>query len=142
MAPLRLFLDANVLFSVAYGPTGRAAGLLELADLGRCVLFTSPHALAEARRNIRLKRPESEKRLEDALDRVSTVEEARAQDVRRALDLELPLKDAPILGAAMRSGVDCLVTGDAQHFGHLFGRVVGGVRVVTPAMALAMLFET
>lgn len=142
MAPVRLFLDANVLFSAAYGPAGRAASLLKFAESGRCSLSTSPHALAEARHNIRLKRPESEERLEEALAWVSLVEEARTEDVRSGLEQGLPLKDAPILGAAVRSGADYLVTGDARHFGDLFDTVVGGVRVVTPATALAVLFET
>lgn len=105
-----MFLDANVLFSAAYGAGGRAASLLKLAESGRCALFTSPHALAEARHNIRLKRPESEIRLEEALARVALVEEAGAEDVRWGLEQGLPIKDAPVLGAAVRSGVDYLVT--------------------------------
>ncbi|MGB3681233.1 MAG: PIN domain-containing protein [Rubrobacteraceae bacterium] len=141
MSLVRLFLDANVLFSAAYGPAGRAAGLLKLAESGRCVLFTSPHAAAEARRNIRLKRPEAEKHLEDALAWVSLVGEARAEDVNVGLEQGLPLKDTPIFGVAVRSDADYLVTGDVRHFGHLFDRVVGGVRVVTPATALAVLLE-
>ena len=114
---------------------------MKFAESGRCTLFTSLHALAEARHNIRLKRPESERRLEEALARVALVEEAGAEDIRWGLEQGLPLKDAPVLGAAVRSGVDYLVTGDARHFGRLFDRVVGGVRVVTPATALAILFK-
>lgn len=97
--------------------------------------------MAEARHNIGLKRPESEKRLEEALARVSLVEEAGVEAVRSGLENGLPLKDAPILGAAMQSGVDHLVTGDTRHFGHLFDTVVGGVRILTPASALALFFE-
>jgi predicted nucleic acid-binding protein len=141
LVSVRLFLDANVLFSAAYGPAGRAAALLKFAASGKCALFTSPHALAEARHNIRLKRPESEKYLEEALARVSLVEEAGVEAVRSGLENGLPLKDAPILGAAMQSGVDYLVTGDTRHFGHLFDTVVDGVRIVTPASALALFFE-
>lgn len=63
------------------------------------------------------------------------------EDVRLGLKQGLPLKDAPVLGAAVRSGADYLVTGDARHFGHLFGASVGGVRILTPAAALAVLFE-
>lgn len=130
-----------MLSSAAYGPGGRAAVLLKLAESGRCELLTSPHALAEAGHNIRLKRPESVKRLEETLARISLVEEAREEDVRLGLDHGLPLKDAPILGATVHSGADYLVTGDARHFGHLFDTVVSEVRVVTPAAALALLLE-
>jgi predicted nucleic acid-binding protein len=50
----------------------------------------------------------------------------------------LPLagKDAPVLAAAVQGKADIFVTGDRRDFGFLFGRVLEGVKVLTPADAL------
>ena len=53
----------------------------------------------------------------------------------------LPPKDAPILAAAVHAQADFLVTGDRRDFGHLFGLTLRGVKVVTPAQALAALLR-
>jgi predicted nucleic acid-binding protein len=53
----------------------------------------------------------------------------------------LPLKDAPILAAAVHAQADLLVTGDSRDFGHLFGHTLRGTRVATPATALDLLLK-
>lgn len=135
---MRLFLDANVVFSAAYGDEGRAQDLIALAGRGRCELFSSAHALDEARRNLVLKAPGHEKRLAGALVRIGVVAEAPAALVDWARRQGLPFKDAPILAAAVLARAEALVTGDARDFGHLYDRTVRGVRVVTLARALAL----
>jgi predicted nucleic acid-binding protein len=45
-------------------------------------------------------------------------------------------KDAPVLAAALQGKVDIFVTGDRRDFGHLFGQVLEGVKILTPADAL------
>ena len=45
-------------------------------------------------------------------------------------------KDAPVLAAALQGKVDIFVTGDRRDFGYLFGRVLQGVKILTPADAL------
>jgi predicted nucleic acid-binding protein len=136
---VRLFLDANVLFTAAHNAEGRSAAIVELARAGTCRLVTSPHALEEARRNLRLKYPG----LVDALERLVTLAsvepEAPSKDIAWALEQGLPLKDAPILAAAAQARCDVLVTGDRTHFGHLYGRRFRGVEVLSPADALARL---
>ena len=57
MADLRVFLDANVLFTAAYIPDGLSAFLIELGAAGRVTLLTSPLAIIEAERNLEAKRP-------------------------------------------------------------------------------------
>lgn len=133
----KLFLDANVLFTAAYSSGGRAAALVDLARHGKCELITSPHALAEARRNLRLKRPDALESLErDVTPHVGIVSEAKPGALRIGLEHGLPLKDAPILGAALQAEADMLLTGDARHFGHLYGEKVMGVKIVAPVTAL------
>lgn len=136
---MRLFLDANVLFSAAISPAGRARAFFILAQHTDITLMASPHALAEARRNIGNKRPEASAALEDLLSRLTVTLEATPDAVDRAASRGLPPQDAPILAAAVRAGVDLLVTGDRTHFGHLFGETLEGVAICTPADALARL---
>ena len=136
---MRLFLDANVLFTAAHNPEGRSAALVILARRGFSSLHTSPHALEEARRNLRVKAPRDVDALEKLLEAISVEGEASAPLVSWALEQGLPLKDAPILAGAVGADADLLVTGDRKHFGHLYGATLRGVEIVTPAEALARL---
>jgi len=133
---LRLFLDANVIFSAAHRATGRAYLLIELGRAGHCALASSSHALEEARRNLLLKSEGFEERLAMAIEVIELVGEARRENVHWAHEQGLPAKDAPILAAAAQCAASHLVTGDAAHFGALYGRTLRGVRVITPAQAL------
>ena len=134
---MKLFLDANVVFSAAHGAEGRAQHLVALAVAGRCTLVTSAHAIEEARRNLELKSRGFEARLAAALAITGIVPEAPGHLVAWAAGEGLPSKDAPILAAAAHCGAALLVTGDARDFGPLYGRTLRGVKVLTPAQALA-----
>ena len=138
---MRLFLDANILFSAAHGGEGRAGAILQLAGRGACDLVTSAHAGEEARRNVELKLPEALARLDEALRRVLISRESSPENVEWALAQGLPPKDAPILAAAADARADLLVTGDRTHFGFLHGRKIRGVEIVTPAAALGRLLR-
>jgi predicted nucleic acid-binding protein len=136
---VRLFLDANVLFTAAHNPGGRSAAIFQLARGSLCTLVTSSHALEEARRNLRLKYPSAANALEGLAAVTSVVPEASSKGVAWALERGLPLKDAPVLAAAVQAHCDVLVTGDRTHFGPLYGRRLRGVEVLSPAEALARL---
>jgi len=98
---VRLFLDANVIFTAAHNPGGRSSALFELASHGWCRLATSPHASAEADRNLRLKYPEAMGRLSLLLRLITSKGEAGPSDVAWAPEERLPLKDPPVLAAAV-----------------------------------------
>jgi predicted nucleic acid-binding protein len=122
----RIFLDANIFFSIAYG----SPGLNRLGDLAkrrRCLLFGSNFVIEEAKRN--LFRPEQLKRLEAFLSNVQIVPEV---DPEIPCPISLPDKDRPVLLAATSIKADYLLTGDTIHFGEYFGRVVNGVRICRP----------
>ncbi len=138
---MKLYLDANVIFSAAHREEGRAQDLVALARGGHCDLLTSTHALEEARRNLQLKSSGFERRLMQALVQVTVVVEAPAALVDWARELGLPLTDAPILAAAVHANADLLVTGDTRDFGHLFGTTLRGTRVVTPASAIDLVLK-
>ena len=69
------------------------------------------------------------------------VTEAPAPLVAWALEHGLPLKDAPILAAAAHANADILATGDLRDFGHLFGKSLRGVRIVSLAKAIEAVLD-
>ncbi|MCC7486668.1 MAG: PIN domain-containing protein [Burkholderiales bacterium] len=133
---MKLFFDANVIFSAAHRAEGRAQELVALARARRCELVTSRHAMEEARRNLAVKSAGFEDRLASVLAQTALVPEAPAALVEWAREGGLPLKDSPILAAAVHAGADLLVTGDAGDFGRLYGRTLRGVLIVPPVRAL------
>ncbi|MHC5910007.1 MAG: putative toxin-antitoxin system toxin component, PIN family [Nostoc sp.] len=138
---MRLFLDANVIFAAAISPDGHCSALFKLASAGYCALLTSPHALEETRRNITAKYPQALTRLEqDLIPKLTIVGEAPIARVNWAMEMGLPLKDAPILATAVESRADLLVTGDKTHFGSFYGQELEGVTVVDMREAIALLY--
>jgi len=135
---VRLFLDANVLFSAAVSPAGVSAGQIALAAAGACELLTSRLAVTEATRNLRAKAPAEMDRWDLVIAAVRVVPEADPRLLVR-VDLALEAKDRPILAAALGCRANVLVTGDRRHFGSLFGRAIGGTVVVPPREALEWL---
>ncbi len=122
----RIFLDANILFSIAYG----SSGLKRLEDLARnkhCLLFASEYVIEEARRN--LFDPSQQRRLQTFLTNVEITPET---DPQIPCPLDLPEKDRPVLLAAISIRADYLLTGDSIHFGKHFGKKVSGVRISLP----------
>jgi uncharacterized protein len=120
----RLFLDANVLFSAAYGS---GSGLLQLWKLQNVVLYSSRYALEEARINLTE---------EDQLTRITKLAETihlfDAAPGKLPRGISLPEKDVPILLAAMEARATHLLTGDVRHFGQYFGKSIEGIAVMLP----------
>jgi predicted nucleic acid-binding protein len=128
---LRVFLDANVLFSASNTGSNIAKLIDLLIDKGQAV--SSDFAIAEARRNIQLKRPDWSEALESLIARLEVV-----SSVRFDLPVELVEKDQPILCTAIRAKCEYLAAGDKQDFGHLYERTVECVTVI-PLVKLAEL---
>jgi predicted nucleic acid-binding protein len=128
---LRVFLDANVLFSAAYREQARLAALWKLHGVH---LVTSLYAVPEAATN--LNEEFAQLRLRDLVKEVEIISDTLGTDAR-TLDalavIELPDKDRPILSAAVAANVGFLLTGDIQHFGRYFGEVVCSVCILRPA---------
>lgn len=119
----RIFLDANILFSLAYGSPSLDR-LWELARKGNCELLASRYVIEEAKRN--LTEPDQTKKLNTCLSEVRVVLEA---DPRITCPIDLPGKDKPVLMAAISAGADYLITGDVAHFGRYFGQTIEGVKI-------------
>jgi uncharacterized protein len=125
---MRIFLDANILFSAAKSNSA-VRQLLELLRDGRHNLCADDYVVAEARRNLELKAPDSS--LEDLLAQVD-VAAFEATELPSDVAALLPEKDWPVLAAAMRLRCEALVTGDRTHFGALYGKTINGVSIHSP----------
>lgn len=124
---MRVFLDANILFSASDESSATRQLLDEVLRHGKAL--TSPHVMEEARRNLERKRAHVLLGL-SRLGRCVTVTHA----FRLPADVPLPEKDKPVLAGAVGSRCTHLWTSDRLHFGSLYGKVVHGVRVVSSLM--------
>lgn len=151
----RLFLDANVLFTAAHRPEGKAAFLfahaaampkagVEAAPAAGSVaprpdapwlLLSSAYAIEEARRNIALKFPQAMRGFEVLLQHLVTA----PQPARVEPMLVLPAKDEPIWAAALAARATHLLTGDLRDFGPHMNRPgrCAGIVIQTVAQYLA-----
>ena len=136
---MRVFLDANVLFSAAYRETGSVRAFFALANVGACSLVSSAHAIEEARRNVAAKHPERLTDLEGLVAEVEVWPEPKADSISWASEVGLPPKDAPILAAAVEARCQVLATGDRSDFGQLFGRTLRGTVAMLPVDAIELL---
>ena len=114
----RLFFDANVLFTAANNPHGKAALIIELGIRGHWRLLTSTYAVEEARRNLTTKFPAALPRFEAVLPSFSVGIHGNDAPYPDGL----PEKDRPIFQAAFGGGASHLLTGDLKDFGPWMNR--------------------
>lgn len=133
---MKVFLGANVLFSASLSAQGTAQALLVVARSTGALCVTSDHAFAEAQRNLKAKAAHALPTFDLVAQIVMRVPEPAAAYVEAAQTARVVAKDAPVLGAALQCRADVFVTGDVQHFGHLFGKRIEGVLVLSLRAAL------
>jgi uncharacterized protein len=124
---MKVFLDANILFSAAdYRSATRklVVGLCSIAEA-----ITNHHAWGEAYRNLLLKRPDQLDGLKDLSNYVNI-----SNAFKNILTKEIPENDIPIIAGAIGSQCTHLWTGDKRHFGKWYGKKLNGVIVVSGTM--------
>lgn len=130
---MRIFLDANILFSAAKS-AGAVRHLLEMLVSQEHVLCADAYVVTEARRNLSAKASaESLRVLDELLARIA-VSATNIVGLDKGIASWLPEKDRPVLVAAMKLKCDALVTGDITHFGAGFGKSFDGVVVYSPRL--------
>ena len=124
---MRVFLDANILFSASLPGSRTRRFLGTLFKSATCV--TNTYAIEEARRNLGEYHP---KRIPALMKLVTRCEISRGlAPLPRNV---LPSKDTPILAGAIAAASTHLLTGDERHFGKLWGTTISGVKIVSPRM--------
>lgn len=115
---MRLFFDANILFTAAHNPKGKAALIIDLCTKGHWKLYTSAYAIEEARRNLEAKFPHALGVFAKLLDVFQTAPESRSLKYPPGL-LD---KDGSIYLAAHGCRATHLLTGDIRDFGPLMNQ--------------------
>lgn len=138
---MRIFLDANVLFSAAKSDGAVRQLLRLLVERGhRCC--ADAYVVAEARRNLLSKSALPLDTLDALLDHVEVAACHPGAAPPAGADMLgwLPEKDRPVLAAAIAMRCEALVTGDRTHFGAGYGRTFAGVTLHSPrSLAEALL---
>ncbi|WP_291989539.1 PIN domain-containing protein [Candidatus Accumulibacter sp. ACC007] len=127
---MRVFLDANILFSAAKSDGAVRAMLQLLVDHGHDCRADA-YVVTEARRNLAAKGPEALDVLDALLADLQIAAATPAAEQSEDLNW-LPEKDRPVLTAAIRLGCEVLVTGDRTLFGPGYGQTFGGVTIHSP----------
>lgn len=127
---LRVFLDANILFSAAKSQGAVRELLRRLEEAGH-VLCADAYVVEEARRNLALKGPEALAALGGL---IAAIEVALFRPCRLSAQVASLVheKDRPVVAAAVRMRCQVLLTGDRTHFGSLYGETLLGVVVHSP----------
>ncbi len=136
---MRIFLDANVLFSAAKSAGAIRLLLQALHAAGHC-LVADEYVATEARRNVDGKGGNDAAAYLPALLSRIEVSPVQYPSMQQANVLWLPDKDRPVLIAAMALKCDVLVTGDRTHFGPGYGKVFDGVTIYAPAQLAQAIF--
>jgi predicted nucleic acid-binding protein len=131
---MRVFLDANILFSASN--SGSNIRDLVMRLIRDHSVVSSYYAREEAMRNLLLKRPAWEY---DCLELIQSIQIVRGLD--RVVPVEICSKDRPILASALQAQCDFLLTGDRKDFGHLIGDKVGSLQIVTPLLMAEILIQ-
>jgi len=138
---VRIFLDANILFSAAASECGAVSRLLTLLQENGHECWADNYVLMEAHRNIVAKKPASLRRFAQLIDtmRVAAASPNQTRDLPKLAE-GLPQKDQSILAAAIQLVCNVLLTGDRAHFGQLYGQTISGVTIHSPASLAETLF--
>jgi len=129
--PLAIYIDSNVVISACLD---EHAKFLKFWRLHNVEATVSRYALDEIARN--LPHPSQRSRLSTLLAKTRIVSDADNRLIPSYV--RLVEKDRPILAAAIAASLDYLVTGDKNHFAHLYGTAVSGVQIISPSDFLSI----
>ena len=115
---MRVFLDANVLFTAAHNPGGKAAFVIEIGAAGHFTVCTSRAACEEAERNLAARYPDRLQALASMMRGISIV----SMDPSCPVPDGLPPGDAMIFQSAVSCRATHFLTGDLRHFGSIMNQ--------------------
>ena len=113
---MRLFLDANVIYSASRSIRGASYVIFQLREKLSFSLVTSKLALVESEKNLFEK--ERSEVIDHFYELIKSIEviDIDSDDAKRRYKDVIEEKDAPILYGALKSKADYLLTLDKKHF--------------------------
>jgi predicted nucleic acid-binding protein len=127
----RVFFDANVLFTAAHNPAGKAKLVIEFGGKGYWEIVTNTLAVEEARRNLALKFPDCLTKFEILLSGISVF----PSRIEGSCSFSLSSQDRIIFLSALKCKATHLLTGDIKHFGPFMNKpnLTSGIIIQTVA---------
>jgi predicted nucleic acid-binding protein len=136
---IKVFLDSNVLFSIAYSGKDKSRSYLiyEIQEMGIIKVCLSNLGCEETLFNIRSKRPDSERLLKELIGKSKILGDIAAglkhQEIRK-----LPQNDRIIITTAIYHKADIFVTGNEKDFKNLYHNKVLNTIILRPIDFLNM----
>jgi len=137
---MRIFLDANILFSAA-NPSGSIRQLVNIVREAGHQCWADEQVIREAHRNLFLKQRERIPDFERLLTEIHCAGKPSDAPFVQLIEAPLPENDRQVLAAAIALECDAFVTGDQAHFGPLYGKTVKGVRIYSPRQLAEEILE-
>ena len=138
---IKVFLDSNVVFSIAYTGKDRSRSYLiyDIQALGLIKVYLSNLVCKESLFNIRKKKPDAEQLLKELIHKSKALGDIVA-DLKHAEVNKLPQNDRIILSTAVYHKTDVFVTGNEEDFKNLYHKRVLGTLILRPVDFLNMTF--
>jgi predicted nucleic acid-binding protein len=138
---IKVFLDSNVLFSIAYSGKEKSRSYLiyEIQGMGIIQVCLSKLVREETLLNIRIKKPDSESLLKELIEKSKILGDIAA-DLKLGAIRKLPQNDRIILTTAIYHKADIFVTGNEKDFRKLYRKKVFNTMVLRPIDFLNMNF--
>ena len=131
---IKVFLDSNILFSIAYSGKmkSRSYLLFELQEMRMLEIYLSPLVCNETSFNIRMKKPERLGLLNELISRSHIVDNVLAETGDTLIE-DLPQSDRIILMTAVYHQTDFFLTGNEKDFLKLYHHRIGRTLILRPA---------
>jgi predicted nucleic acid-binding protein len=137
---MKVFLDSNILFSIAY--TGlEKSNIYLIFDFEGVDVYVSELVKQESFYNIQRKKPESESVLDQMIKDVVVLDDVLVSEDSDTMIKALPINDGIILWTAVKNGMDFFITGNTKDFGGLLKTKIGDMLVLTPKSFLLREWE-
>jgi predicted nucleic acid-binding protein len=121
---MRIFIDANVLFSASNAGSGLSVLLSDLRE--ECELVITSYVYDEVVRNLASKKPNWLPHLVEHMAHIHFVKNISGESAAQYINH----KDAPVLAAAIETKCNYLISGDKKAFGALNGKKIKDTRIL------------
>lgn len=138
---IKVFLDSNILFSIAYTgkENSRSYLIYEIQSIGNLEVCLSNLVCREAIYNIKIKKPERLILLNELIKKSKILADVLA-DIKHELVNSLPQNDRIILATAISNRMDYFITGNSNDFKNLYHKKIGKTLILKPVDFLSSNF--
>lgn len=133
MEKIKVFLDSNVIFAIAYSGTksSRSYVIYEIQSMGKIEVYVSNLVCAEAIHNIRIKKTGQLNLLQEIIRKSKVLADVMI-DIGSPLLNKLPNNDRVILSTAISHEMDIFLTGNVTDFRTLYHKTIVNTLILTP----------